>query len=193
MTNQEFLREISQEGEEWRDVVGYEGRYMVSSFGRIFGYKRRKSLILQRKNEYYRYLTVVLFGDDEKYHSHYVHRLVAEAFIPNLENKAYIDHIDTDVINNHVSNLRWVTQSENHLNPITRNKKIGSKHNLISPLRKKVVQLKDGELIATYDYIAQVKEKGFSNWHVSSCCSGRLRQHKGFQWMFLSDYEASNQ
>ena len=50
----------------------------------------------------------------------YIHRLVAEAFIPNPENKPYIDHIDTDRTNNDVTNLRWVTQEENMRNEQTR-------------------------------------------------------------------------
>jgi len=50
---------------------------------------------------------------------HYVHRMVAELFIPNLENKPYVDHIDGNRYNNKVTNLRWATPSENRLNPIT--------------------------------------------------------------------------
>lgn len=50
----------------------------------------------------------------------YVHRMVAETFIPNPENKPQVDHIDTNRFNNRIDNLRWVTQSENNLNPITR-------------------------------------------------------------------------
>ena len=51
--------------------------------------------------------------------SHYVHRMVAELFIPNPENKWYVDHIDGNRYNNKVTNLRWATPSENRLNPIT--------------------------------------------------------------------------
>lgn len=52
----------------------------------------------------------------------YLHRIVAELFIPNPDNKPYIDHINTITTDNRVENLRWVTNSENMLNPITRKK-----------------------------------------------------------------------
>ena len=55
----------------------------------------------------------------KRVHSNYVHRMVAELFIPNPENKPYIDHIDGNRYNNKVTNLRWATPSENRLNPIT--------------------------------------------------------------------------
>ena len=51
--------------------------------------------------------------------SHYVHRMVAELFISNPENKWYVDHIDGNRYNNKATNLRWATPSENRLNPIT--------------------------------------------------------------------------
>lgn len=55
----------------------------------------------------------------KRVHSNYVHRMVAELFIPNTENKPYVDHIDGNRYNNKVTNLRWATPSENRLNPIT--------------------------------------------------------------------------
>ena len=58
-------------------------------------------------------------GRYKQVHGLYVHRMVAELFIPNPENKWYVDHIDGDRYNNHVTNLRWATPSENRLNPIS--------------------------------------------------------------------------
>lgn len=112
--------------EEWRAVVGYEGVYEVSSTGRVRsldrvivdGRKRKgrqlKGYINKKGYE------VVTLCRDRKINVQLVHRIVANAFLPNPLNKPVIDHIDTNPANNAVENLRWVTISENCLNPLTR-------------------------------------------------------------------------
>lgn len=200
MTNEEFLREISLEGEVWKDVVGWEGLYAVSNMGRVVSFTPYNNLpnspcrqkILNLKPDWHGYYMVSLYKETQRKVIG-VHRLVAMAFIPNIENKPYIDHIDRNPLNNCINNLRWCSQSENLMNPLTRDIRLGAKHNIIPFNRKKIVQLKDGKLIATYDYIAQVKEYGYANSCVSRCCSGELKHYKGYQWMYLSDYEASCQ
>lgn len=108
------------EGEEWRDVVGYEGLYEVSNFGRVYSLPKTwqcKGEKVIRGNEGMirkqvmtkGYLRVSLV--DRKGCS--VHRAVAMAFIPNPHNKPHIDHIDGNKSNNIASNLRWCTRREN--------------------------------------------------------------------------------
>lgn len=123
--------------EIWKDIKGYEGFYQVSSEGRVKRVKRSfkcstvyggnatlKELILKprydskAKGLKHGYFRVSLKGK-----SFCVHRLVAEAFIPNPDNKPYVDHIDTDIENNKASNLRWVTASENNRNILSRKKR----------------------------------------------------------------------
>lgn len=126
--------------EIWRDIKGYEGLYQVSNLGRVKSLERvvirndgsrlpiKESLKIPQKGNG-RYYTVMLYKDNT-YIRHRIHRLVAEAFIPNPEEKPFVDHIDTDTHNNIVTNLRWVTVSENHLNPLTvakRLKKLGDR------------------------------------------------------------------
>ena len=82
------------------------------------GSKREEPLILKQDTNH-GYKRICLYnscGEDKKW---FVHRLVAEAFIPNPENKPYIDHINTIRDDNRVENLRWVTASENQRNPLT--------------------------------------------------------------------------
>lgn len=100
--------------EEWMDVVGYEGLYKVSSDGRIKSYhtKFKKPIILKTSMTTTGYRKVELVKDKTK-KSLKVHRLVAEAFIPNKENKPYVNHLDSDPLNNNVNNLEWCTQKEN--------------------------------------------------------------------------------
>lgn len=115
--------------EEWKDIKDFEGFYTVSNLGNIKsldkyiyynGCKRHSSeRILKPYKNRKGYLTVVLCKYGKTYPK-LVHRLVAEAFIPNLDNKPVVDHIDTNTENNVVDNLRWVTMQENCLNPLTR-------------------------------------------------------------------------
>ena len=106
---------------EWTDEVWkfteLNGReIMVSSYGRVIGFNGRILKPQLTRNGYY----VVKYWTGSHVKNVSVHRLVASAFIPNPEGKPEVDHIDTVRTNNHVSNLRWTTRTENHQNLITR-------------------------------------------------------------------------
>lgn len=128
--------------EVWKPIKGYEDLYEVSSEGNvrsldrlvdnktIYGSRKcflKKGRILKPRTSKSRglsngYLRVRLI-DGKENKNKCVHKLVAEAFIPNPENKDQVDHIDCNVFNNKVSNLRWCTQKENNNNPKTLERK----------------------------------------------------------------------
>ena len=98
-------------GEIWKDIPGYEGLYQVSNLGNVkslFRYRRKLSIQTQPNG----YKAVVLYKNGNKKFK-LVHRLVAEAFIPNPYKKPAVNHLDENRGNNVVSNLEWVTNKEN--------------------------------------------------------------------------------
>lgn len=118
--------------EQWKPISGWEDRYEVSTLGRVRSIYREYPKVSKYGVHYIQTVPqTVLKGHwaggyhhvglyrDGKSTIYRVHRLVAEAFIPNPENKPFVDHIDTDRGNNRVDNLRWVTQEENSNNPLS--------------------------------------------------------------------------
>ena len=108
--------------EEWRDIKGYEGQYQVSNLGNVRSLDRYvlhmgnkmfckgKNIKLTKSNKGY---WVFHFSIQGKMKALNVHRLVAQAFIPNPDNKPCVNHLDCNPLNNRVDNLEWCTQSEN--------------------------------------------------------------------------------
>lgn len=102
--------------EKWKFILGYTGLYSVSNTGRVINYQTGKELKPAVNHKGYLIVQLCLNGHRKNKR---IHRLVAEAFIPNTEDFPEVDHIDNDVKNNRVDNLRWVTGSYN-----TRNREV---------------------------------------------------------------------
>ena len=97
------------EQELWKWINGYEGVYKVSSYGNIYSFKSNK--IMKNSPNTRGYLSVELFNNGSS--RNLVHRLVANAFIPNPNNYPQINHIDENPKNNHMDNLEWCTSKYN--------------------------------------------------------------------------------
>ena len=114
-----------------------------------------------------------------------VHRIVAEAFIPNVFNHPQINHIDEDKGNNSVSNLEWCTSSDNNLQYCKNHpnlKRNGKRKGL------RIFQLTlSGELVKEWDNARQVfLETGMSDWSISQCCRGIWKTAYGYKWQYAS-------
>lgn len=112
------------DGEVWKDIVGYEGEYQVSNYGRVkslprtitqAGYSRTVcgNLMSAKRNNGCGYINILLCKGEDGQESKYVHRLVAEHFVENYNEDMTINHKDFNKANNHISNLECVTQQEN--------------------------------------------------------------------------------
>ena len=99
--------------EEWRDIEGYEGLYMVSNFGRVVSFQGCNPRIMKLGMTHKGYLHVGL-QKNKQHKTIVVHRLVAKAFIPNPDNLPQVNHKDECKTNNRVDNLEWCTDKYNH-------------------------------------------------------------------------------
>lgn len=107
---------------EWRDVAGYEGHYQVSNTGKVRSVKKAPH-VLKGDRQRNGYLRVCLWLRNSK-RNHLIHRLVAEAFIPNPNHFPEVNHLDENKENNNVENLEWCTHLHN-LNYGTVKRRIG--------------------------------------------------------------------
>ena len=183
--------------EEWRDIVGAEGIYQVSNQGRVRSVDRidangmkRNGIILAQKNNRNGYKTVSLYFNQRWYWPS-VHRLVAEAFIPNPNNLPQVNHRDENKHNNSVENLEWCSAKYN-TNYGLRGKKAGeniSKANRGKPqprLRKEIEQFDmDGNYITTYSSVGEAaKSIGKPSSYISACLIGKTKSCNGFIWRY---------
>ena len=188
--------------EIWKDVVGFEGLYQISSLGNIrsLNYSRTKTVKNIKPTLTHGYLRVVL-RKDKKSFTRAVHRLVAEAFIDNFDNLPEVNHKDECKTNNCLDNLEWCTRKYNLSYGTTKERRRATwinnheqgKHKL-KPFfnggnrgdkRKPVVQLSiDGLIVKEWDSAKSTKDENFDPGSVTKCCLNKRKTHKGFIWKY---------
>lgn len=180
----------------WRPITGYNYFYEASNIGNVRSIDRivtdkngvsyyRKGKELSKNLDRKGYVRVQIQGKWVP-----VHRLVAEAFIPNPENKPQVNHIDCNKQNNHVANLEWVTNKENHAHKMEN----GLNDNATKALRvyTKSIQQKvkqyssDGTFIMEHESLnAAARSVQTNPSNISYACKGNRKTCKGFIWKFV--------
>ena len=183
------------EQEIWKDIAWYNWLYQVSNLGRIFSQKRRntKGGILRPWSNPQGYEIASIYKDGKQCY-HTVHRLVALAFIPQIEWKDQVNHKNGDKKDNRVENLEWCTQSENLCHRhrvlwVPPNKTGLWKFGVLHPNSKPVEQYSlQWEFIKEYAGISEAKRE---TWIVSiqEACSWRYKQAWWFIWKYKKQPE----
>ena len=165
--------------EQFMNIEGFGSRYQISNLGRVYSTITDRFKAIKHKSNGYKAVDLSLNG---KHYIHHIHRLVAIAFIPNPHNKPAVNHIDGDKSNNTVTNLEWVTASEN----MTHAAKTGLlnceyQQNRMVPVYQFTL---DGEFITKFESSADAERcTGVSQGSIRSAVRlGRSGRSGGFIW-----------
>lgn len=191
--------------EEWRDIKDFKGLYQISNYGRVKSLSRiihasnrdvhHKNMIMKISKNNRGYYVIALYNN-YIFKRYLVHRLVAEAFIPNYDNKSEVNHIEPvtkEKCDNKVCNLEWVTSKENSQWSIELGRAskppihFGKNH----PRHKSIYQINENGIIENYwNCIADACRTGEYERHsIIASCKDMNRTYKGFKWFYAEDYE----
>ena len=166
--------------EYWKDIAGFEGKYQISSLGRIKSYLVDNSGRIMRPmvctNGYLR----IDLRKNGRYYKYLIHRLVAEAFLPNPNNFEYVNHKDETRDNNCVNNLEWCT------------KKYNLNYGTIKERQRKAKEIpvlqftKNGEFVRQWDSSMEVeKTLGWDRSAILRCCNGKQATSHNYVWKHI--------
>lgn len=180
--------------EVWKDIEGYEGLYQISNCGRVksLNYRRHgyPQILVPKENNSGR-LWIELARDREK-RCFLIHRLVAQAFIPNPNGYAEINHKDENPHNNVADNLEWCNRQYNvsyyyqrHPNGPTKccSERYGNRKKL--PIEQRSA---DGVVVRIWKNSREIfLETGMSDWSISECCRGNRNTAYGYYWQYANE------
>lgn len=149
-----------------KDIKDFEGEYAVTSCGKVWSYKTGKFLSPIDNHGY----KMVILSSDGEIKAKYIHRLVAEAYIPNPDNLPEVDHINNCRGDNRVNNLQWLTREDNM-------KK--------STNARKVYCVELDKVFESQTQAA--KELGLEQTNISKVCRGKLKTTGGYHWTFITE------
>lgn len=186
------------DGEEWRDVVGYEDYFQISSYGRL----KRKKVVVERCNNHgvytikerilslnpdnrgYVFKCASVYGKPVNFN---IHRLVAMAFVPNPNNYTDVNHIDENHSDNIYTNLEWCTRKYNTNYGTNIKRAIQTKIDK-GLTRKVVLYTYEGEFVKEYNSIDEAgRDTGTNSVMIGRCCSGKIASAMGLHFRYKGE------
>lgn len=173
-----------------KKIKGFEN-YTISNDGVVENIKTQKIKVGTSNGAGNGYLYVDLYNNGKK-SRRFIHRLVAEAFIANVANKPMVNHKDGNTKNNNVSNLEWVTASENvsHASNILKVMQQYSKANEKKKRRVVQIDVVTKQIVNTFDSIREAERKtGIKSSYIVNICKGKFYQAFGYHWCYVEELE----
>lgn len=173
----------------WKDIPGYEGLYKINNLGEIWSI--RKNIIMKGGLTGFGYKNIILTKNKHKYQV-YVHKLVAETFIPNPDNKPQVNHIDGNKLNNELDNLEWVTYSENNKHAYATGLRKSSKginndysRKLMTPINQYDL---NGNFIKKWNSQREItNELKIPQQNISLCVRGKRNKAHNYIWKYANN------
>lgn len=177
------------ETEIWKEIPRYNGAYLISNFGNMKSTERYcyhgdkpwlvKERLLSKVVGHTGYIEYQVTYN-KKHRSEKAHRLVAEAFIPNPENKPHINHKDGNKQNNHVENLEWCTEKENVIHAYH--------HGLVKRCKKIAQYDMNMNLIKIWETTGDIERAGIARKSsIHNVCKGINKYCKNYIWRYVND------
>lgn len=178
--------------EHWKDIQEYEGLYQVSNKGRVkslnYNHTGKEKIMKPKTIRKTGYLYIALHKHGKQEYTS-VHRLVAEAFIPNPNNLPQVNHKDENKTNNRVDNLEWCTAKYNLEYNNGQKRRACSRTN--GKLSKQIAQYTFDlpcELIKVWPSMSEIeRQTGYSKSNIFKCCNGEYKQAYGYQWAYWEE------
>ena len=164
-----------------KEIIGYEALYAITEDGKVWSHRTKQFLTPMDNGNGYLYVRLM---KDGKMKNKYVHRLVAENYIPNPENKPCVSHLDECRTHNVVENLAWATYAENNNMPLHK-ERMGESLRNNKKTSKKVYCV---ELDRVFPSLQEAsRQMGVTASNISRVCRGNGKTCAGYHWRYYED------
>lgn len=164
-----------------KDIPGYEGKYAITSCGKVWSYYINNFLSQHIDRKGYQRVMLHLNGKQKLWS---VHRLVAITYIPNPNNFPEVNHKDENKLNNSINNLEWCDRKYN-LNYGTARERSAERQKKTSPFNKRVLCVETG--IIYFSAQEAKRQTGINNTSISKVCNGKRNVAGGYHWKYIDD------